>query len=780
MRAKTLAKIGVAVVVLAILLAVGAVIAVKSVDLDQVKEMLTTQVKKTTGRTLTIAGPLELHIGLTPSVAAKGITLSNPPGSTRPEMVKIGAFEMEMALMPLLQREIVVNRLILSSPDILIETEAKGPGNLDFSAASQSAEAKPDSKLGDQQPQSGSTAGFRFTINELKMTNAVIAWHDRPAKKTESVTVRELSLQPDRAETDLLAVRLLAEVNKQPLELQGSIGGPEAMLGGKPWPLNLTAKLPAATVQIEGAIADLAVVQGIKLKAAVQGSELIDVLHLAQIAHPQLPASIGPFKVSAQLNGQADQFSVTDIAAEIGKAGVLLVTATGTAKGAAQPDKEFAFDADAAMTIVSDNPAAAAKLVGVGYTGKGPVKLTGRLQGGGTAWKVAGLKLTAASSDLGGDVNVQLADRPKIAGKFSANTINLRDFASTPEPAAASKPAETASAKGDGRVFPNDPLPVDVLRSVDADLSLQVGKLLLDANQQLTDVNMTAQLNGGHLSVKPLRLGVGGGTIETEASLDASGKIPAVALRVNGRQVELGKLDPKGTVTGGKSDIKADLKGSGESVRAIMASLTGETSVSVGEGRLRSKALDMAGGDLLVQVMRAVNPFAKGEDTTQMVCAAVRFVIRDGMATADKGIALRTGQVDVVGSGSVDLRSERLDLGVKPKARSGVGLSLATPLAGLVKVGGTMANPSIGVDTVATLKTAASVGAGIATGGLSTVGEILIDKATGAGDENPCRTALGQSQQGQSQGKTKTEPQPKQQSQQKGGSGNLLRGVFGR
>ncbi|MCL2790306.1 MAG: AsmA family protein [Desulfobulbus sp.] len=769
MRTRTLTKIGAVLVVLVALLVAGAFVAVKLVDLNQVKEVLTTQVKKATGRTLTIAGPLELHIGLTPSVVAKGITLSNPSGSTRPEMAKIESFEMEMAILPLLERKIVVNRLILSSPDILIETEAKGPGNLDFAAPSQPAEAKP----GDQQPSAGGgETNFRFTIKELKMTNAAIAWHDRTAQKTESFTVRELSLQPDHGGADLLAVRLLAEVDKQSFELQGSIGGPETMLSGKPWPLNLTVKLPAATLQVEGVIADLAAFHGIKLKATVQGAELVDAIHLAQITHPQLPASIGPFKVSAQLLDNGNRFDLTDLSVEVGKADILQVTATGTVQ-----DLAGSPTVDTAVTVTSGNPAAAAKLTAADYPGKGPVKLAGRLQRSGIAWKMAGLKLTAGSSDLGGDVSVQLAARPKITGKLAANTINLRDFVSMPAPAATNKPAETAATKGDkgdGRVFPNNPLPVSALRSVDADLSLQVGKLLLDANQ-LTDVSMTAQLKGGNLSVKPLRLGVAGGTVETEANLDASGKIPAIALRVNGRQVELGKLDTKGTITGGKSDIKADLKGSGESVRALMASLTGETSVSVGEGRLRSKALDMAAGDLLVQVLGAINPFAKGEDTTQMVCAAARFVIRDGVATADKGIALRTSQVDVVGSGTVDLRSEKLDLGVKPKTRSGVGISLTAPLAGLVKVSGTMAKPSIGIDAVGTLKTAASVGAGIATGGLSTVGEMLIDKATG--DDDPCRTALGQSPQGQN--KTKTESKSNQESQQKGGPGGLLKGVFG-
>ncbi|WP_310599811.1 AsmA family protein [Desulfobulbus sp.] len=767
MRIQTLTKIGAVLVILAAVLVVGAVVAVKSINLDQIKEVLTTQVKTATGRTLAISGPLELHLGLVPSVAAKGITLSNPAGATRPEMVKIGGFEMEMALLPLLKKEIVVNRLILSSPDILVETETKGPGNLDFTVPAQPGEAKPaEQKQEQKQPPSGEGA-FRFTINELKMTNGVVAWYDRDTKKTETVKVQELTLQPDRAGGESLAVRLLAEVLGHNLELKGTIGGPQAILGNKPWPLKLTAQLPGATAQVEGAVANLAAFSGINLKATVQGAELAEVLRLAKLNQPHLPASIGPFKVAAQLQDNGKRFDLTNVAVEVGQAGLVLVSATGTVK-----DLAGALAVDMPVTIASDNPAAAAQLAGADYAGKGPLKLAGHLQGGGSAWKMVDLKITAGSSDLGGDLGVQLAGRPKIVGKLSANTINVGDFvsASTPGSVPGKAPEAATKAKSDGRVFPNDPLPVAALRSVDADLSLQIGKLIHDT-LQLTDVAATIQLNNGNLAIKPLRLGLAGGTIEGEVVLDASGKTPTTALRLNGRQVELGKLDAKGPIVGGKSDIKADLKSSGDTVRALMASATGETSVSVGEGRLRNKAVDVAAGDLLFQVLGAINPFAKKEDATQMECAAVRFVIRDGVATANKGIALRTGQVDVVGSGTVDLRSEKLDLGIKPQPRGGVGLSLSTPLAGLVRVGGTIAKPSIGIDAAGTLKTAASVGAGLATGGLSTVGEMLIDKASA--DEDPCRTALGQAPQGQS--KTKTESRPKQES-----PGSLLKGMFGR
>jgi len=847
MRVQSLVKFGaVLAAIMALLLGIGAIIAVQSLDLNRVKEMLTVQVKKATGRTLTIAGPLELQVGLVPVVAAKRVTLSNPEGSSRPDMVKIEHFEMEIALMPLLKREIVVNRLILSAPDILIETDASGPGNLDFSRPTDQSQLKP----GEPMPQTaaGGDAAYRFTLNELKITHGLVSWHDRTSNKTQSLEIQELTVQADRDAAEMLAVRLLTRVRDQQIELNGTVGRADALLGGKPFPLNLKAKLEGVTLKAEGSIADLAAFKGLQIKMAAQGPELINVIRLAGLTKPELPENLGPFNISAHLSDAGKQLSLTDVVIEAGKADLMLLNAKGSIAdlaafkglqikmaaqgpelinvirltGATKPelpenlgpfnisahlsdagkqlnltdvvaeagktdlmllnakgtikDLAGAVVVDLHLNVASDNPIAVAKLAGAEFSGKGPMKCTGQLQGRDKSWKMAGLKASAGGSDLSGDVAVTLADRPKITGNLASATLHLVDFtAPVPTPSAAVQPTADKSApqpvkvKGDdGRVFSDEPLPFTALPSVDADLTVQVGTLVLD-NEQLTNVVVTLQLNNGQLTLKPFRFGLAGGVIEGEASLDTSKKTPAASLRMQGRQVELGKLDSKGPIIGGKSDLVIDLKGSGESVRALMASATGETSISVGEGQLRGKAVRLAGGDVLFQVLGAINPFIKSEDNTQMTCAAVRFIIRDGVATADKGIAMRTRQVDVVGSGTVDLRSERLDLVIKPRARGGVGVSFTTPLAGLVKVGGTIAKPSVGIDTAGTLRTAASVGAGFATGGLSTVGELLLERVTA--DEDPCRTALGQPQQGQ----TRQKAEPQKQS-----PGNILKGLFGR
>ena len=135
-----------------------------------------------------------------------------------------------------------------------------------------------------------------------------------------------------------------------------------------------------------------------------------------------------------------------------------------------------------------------------------------------------------------------------------------------------------------------------------------------------------------------------------------------------------------------------------------------------------------------------LNPGAKKEDGSTLECAVVNFDIKEGIATADKGIAIFTNQMNVIGSGSVNLKTETLDIGITPKAREGVGINVSQ-LAELVRLGGTLANPTPKTDTKAALKAGLSVGAAVATGGLSLLAQGLLDKSDA--DENPCDIALG-------------------------------------
>jgi len=171
-----------------------------------------------------------------------------------------------------------------------------------------------------------------------------------------------------------------------------------------------------------------------------------------------------------------------------------------------------------------------------------------------------------------------------------------------------------------------------------------------------------------------------------------------------------------------------------------MAGLDGKAIVKVGESQISDGTLDLLGADFFAELVGMLNPFSKQKKGTELACAVVNFNISDGIATAKKGIAVQTAKLNIVGDGTVNLKNEKIKIGIKPEARTGIGVNISQ-LAGLVEVGGTLANPAAEVDEAAVLAAGVSGAAAVATGGVSVVAQGLANRGTA--DANPCKTALG-------------------------------------
>jgi hypothetical protein len=249
------------------------------------------------------------------------------------------------------------------------------------------------------------------------------------------------------------------------------------------------------------------------------------------------------------------------------------------------------------------------------------------------------------------------------------------------------------------------------LKSVNATLSLNA-KQIKTSSMMFADSNVTLSLQDGLLTIKPLNSLVVGG------SIDLNGKLH-----------------------GAKTGINLNISGSGDSVGQIMADLNGKLLVKVDKGvstDLISRALV---ADVLTKLVNMLNPFSQSSDNTQLECAVVNFDIKEGMAITDKGIAISTSQMNIIGSGVINLKTEGLDIGIKPEAKQGLGLN-AGKLASFVRVGGNLANPQATTDLTGALSSGLSVSTAFATGGLSLLAEGLFNRVTA--DANPCATARGQ------------------------------------
>lgn len=117
---------------LIIILAIGGYVFVRNFDLNRYKPYIEDAVFDATGRVLNMAGDAHLAISLIPTVAINNVSLSNPSWAQNPNMVELDKLEIKFAVMPLLKKQVVIDKLILHGTKVYLEKSATGEKNWVF------------------------------------------------------------------------------------------------------------------------------------------------------------------------------------------------------------------------------------------------------------------------------------------------------------------------------------------------------------------------------------------------------------------------------------------------------------------------------------------------------------------------------------------------------------------------------------------------------------------------------------------------------------------------
>jgi len=123
------------------LLVVALLAAPLFIDVNSYKPMIAAEVKKATDRDLVLDGPIKLSLLPVPEVSISGVKFFNAPGSKNPNMVEVKSVTVKPSLLALLIGRIEVSEVTLVEPKIVLEINAEGKPNWEFTPSV--AEAKP-------------------------------------------------------------------------------------------------------------------------------------------------------------------------------------------------------------------------------------------------------------------------------------------------------------------------------------------------------------------------------------------------------------------------------------------------------------------------------------------------------------------------------------------------------------------------------------------------------------------------------------------------------------
>ena len=380
-----------------------------------------------------------------------------------------------------------------------------------------------------------------------------------------------------------------------------------------------------------------------------------------------------------------------------------------------------------------------------------PYRLAGVFTNHGDELKIKDFDGRVGDSDLAANLVIDTSgERPRIEGDLHSKVLDADDLGGlvgkrpgtgSGETASPGQKAEARRDAAKSTVLPDERIDPARWRRVDADLRVTAEKV--DAGTvPLDGFSGHVTMDDGRLSVSDMDLSIGEGHLT--GSIEADGRRDPVVAQVDlGLQRAsvarlLNRLDVDvaefGTLSG-QAQGGVGVGGSGRSIKEILGRADGQIRLQMEGGRIDRTIVAALGLDLLRLLGAATGA---SPDTVEMHCALANLNVRDGTVTTDP-LMIDTEIADLGGRGTVDLKSEAIDLSLTARPKE---TPLLTDLTGIA-VAGSLGKPEIQINPVAL------AARGIAA---ATLGLVLkpFTSLINAADDNssPCARLLAQSTNG--------------------------------
>ena len=708
LKISLLSLLGIVVTLVAV-----AAIFVATFDANRYKPEIEQFVLEQTGRTLQIAGDIELT--LWPSIGAQigQVTLASHDASQ--PMVKLDAAQVSVAVMPLLSGEVLVDGVSMDGLHANITRDKGGVFNFDDLIRKPAAKSAADTAAPTAAEPTGSdqptveTDSFKFDIASIALTNASLSYTDR--QNNTDLTVSALNLS-----TGQIAPQSSGKLSLSAKAQSTSLALDVAMEVNSDYKLKLPGQaihLTALTTELKGDLQNMKAIDStFKLDLAADlNAGQYTLTNMNSQFKTDLAGQVANVSIkSEQLDIKSTEGS--NIAAQISAQPSELVAslASNVKDQGRSINTELKLPA---FTWTNEpiklQPLVAALSIADPALGKDPLKLAAQ----GSLSINAASEAVAASlagqldgSPLKATVEVAGFSSPAITFDVALDQINLdrfglaQDTGGTRQTQAESSSGTAGSASGNTTATPID---LAALKGHNIKGKLLIGKV---RSKGLAVDNLKAEmaLANGKLSVAPHSAQLFGGKLAGSLTVDAN--THAFALQENLSGVQLDSLlaalgqDPRVT---GQGALTLDITTSGTTSKALEQNLAGKTSINLKDGAI--KGIDI--GQILNNVRAMLGKAPSQQGTTSGQTA---FTELTASATIAKGIAtnrdlnVKAPLFRLEGAGTINIPQTTLDYLAKvavvetSEGQGGKDLAALKGVTVPIRITGPLGSPKYSVD----------------------------------------------------------------------------------
>ena len=681
------------VVSLIALVAIAVVVLPMVVDPNDYKAEIAAAVEEQTGRTLTIEGDIELSVFPWLGLDIGPTQFSNAAGFDEPAMARMEAVQVRVKLLPLLHKQLEVDKVHLSGLRLYLAKDKSGQTN--WADLTGDTPVKETGESGDKDkaatpaaPDSKEGGLERLTIGGIEITDASIHWDDQSTNSR--YVVNDLSLitgeiEPGEAFTLDLQLQL---ASTQPAINTGLSMGGEILVAADFSAVTVTA----AKLQVDA--------QGDSLPGGQLAAGLTSDISLGLATQTLLMPNLELETLGLHITGSV---SGTDISSDEPRFNGTLDIA--------------GFDPRKVLKALGEKPLVTADDSALG-------KADANLAWEASLQHFAATALTAHLDEttLNGDLKVKSFDSPAISFTLALDQIDVDRYlppsSSTEGDAGAAAEKSKAKAsgnKGAGKAAAaSEELPLESLRQLNLNGKVTIGQLKA-FNLRSRDVEVQIKADDGVLEISPLKAQLYDGAADVALKLDVRKDTPRVSVKESLTGVQAGPLlkdltgdDPLlGTAT-----VKADLNGAGRNVDEILKTLKGTAKFSFKDGAING--VNIAALIREAQATLEGKPAPKQEQPNQTDFAVLRgsATVKNGLVKNDD-LMMKSPLLRIDGAGEVSLPKETIDYTLTTlivgslEGQGGKGKKKLKGVSIPVHVAGTFSNPTYTPDLGAVASEAA-------------------------------------------------------------------------
>lgn len=317
-------------------------------------------------------------------------------------------------------------------------------------------------------------------------------------------------------------------------------------------------------------------------------------------------------------------------------------------------------------------------------------------------WRYEKFSGRVGNSDIAGTVQIDIGGkRPVMEANLVSNVLDIADLG----PLIGARPGSVQAAKRAAlppsrathiavqvHVLPDMPFKTDRWDSVDAEVILKAKAIRHVKELPLEDLVVHLSLRDSVLILDPLNFGLAGGQLNAVISLDGRKDPIQAHARVQARKILLSKLFPTSELAKtsiGQINGDFDLTGKGNSVGRMLSNAYGKVALVVAGGKISKLMMEKVGLHLWEMLELKI----VGDRLVNLRCAVANFGVKEGVMDAD-ALIFDTEITTIIGTGSIDLGQEKLNLTLNQKTKDTSPLALRSPIT----IRGSFAKPDVGVD----------------------------------------------------------------------------------